>query len=161
MDYLKMLKHTMETLVEVHTRLLDLVREKQHILVKGDTHDLQNMVHRESLCVADIQKLESKRNRLVQEFFEQKGIKGPSFTLEEIMKIEDDSGTNTSLKIIAKQLRVLIQEITHINESNQQLIHTSLSYVQYSIGMLVRKEVAIGYGPHAVNSYSNLLDAKI
>jgi len=151
----------METLVDVHKRLLDLVREKQHILIKGDTNDLQNMVNRESLCVAEIQKLEKKRNLLVQEFLEQKGIKGSSFSLEEIMKMEDDSDTNATIKIIAKQLRVLIQEITQINESNQQLIHTSLSYVQYSMGMLVLKEPAIGYGPNAVNRYSNLLDAKV
>ena len=161
MDYLKMIKHTMKTLVDVHTSLLDLVKEKQDILVKGDILGLQNLVHRESLCVAEIQKIEQKRNNLIQEFLEEKGIKDPSFPLEEIMKLEDDTDTKASLKDIAKQLRVLIQEITFLNENNQQLIHASLSYVQYSMGLLVRKEIAIGYGPHATNSYSNLLDAKI
>jgi flagellar biosynthesis/type III secretory pathway chaperone len=161
MESLKNLIKTMETMVEAHTRLVNLAIEKRNILVDGNIQGLQNLVNRESSCVDEIQKLEQQRMRQVQAYMDQRGILGDNFTLEELIKNLDDATSNASLNIIAKQLRPLIEEITHLNESNQQLLQTSLSYIQYSIGMHARKEPAIGYGPHATNRYSNLIDAKI
>ncbi|PFP30790.1 hypothetical protein COJ96_02165 [Bacillus sp. AFS073361] len=161
MEALKKLKQTMETMVDAHTRLLDLAKKKRTILVEGNNKELQSLIYRESSCADEIQKLEQERKRYVQEYLLHKGFSGHSFTLEELMKIQDDPTSKTSILFIAKQLRVLIQEITNLNENNQQLIETSLSYLQYSIGMHVRKEPAIGYGPKAGNRFANLLDAKI
>ena len=77
------------------------------------------------------------------------------------MEVAEDPGHKATIILLAKQLRQIIQELSHINESNQQLIQTSLSYIQYSFGIHVRKEPAIGYGPNAGKRYSNLLDAKV
>lgn len=160
MEPLKKLIHTLEAMINAHTRLLDLAKQKRTILIEGNNIGLQSLVNRESSCVDEIQKLELERKHLVQEYMDRLGLTVHAFTLEELIKIQDDATVKTTLKFIAKQLRLLVQEITYINESNQQLIHTSLSYVQYSIGLHVRKEPAIGYGPNATNRYSNLLDAK-
>jgi flagellar biosynthesis/type III secretory pathway chaperone len=161
MESLKEVIQTLETMIDAHTRLLGLAGEKRNILVDGNIQLLQSLVYREGLLVDEIQKLELQRSKFVQEYLGKRGLPGHSFTLEELIEIQDNASSKATLKNIAKQLRFLIQEITHLNESNQQLIHTSLSYLQYSIGMFVRKEPAIGYGPHAKNRYSNLLDAKV
>jgi flagellar biosynthesis/type III secretory pathway chaperone len=161
MESLKEVIQTLETMIDAHTSLLGLAGEKRNILVDGNIQLLQSLVYREGLLVDEIQKLELQRSKFVQEYLGKRGLPGHSFTLEELIEIQDNASSKATLKNIAKQLRFLIQEITHLNESNQQLIHTSLSYLQYSIGMFVRKEPAIGYGPHAKNRYSNLLDAKV
>jgi flagellar biosynthesis/type III secretory pathway chaperone len=161
MESLKKLIQTMETMVDAHTRLVNLAKEKRNILVDGNIQGLQSLVNRESSCVDEIQKLEQQRMQQVKALLDQRGILGHNFTLEELIKNLDDTTSNASLNNIAKQLRPLIEKITHLNESNQQLLQTSLSYIQYSIGMHARKEPAIGYGPYATNRYSNLLDAKI
>jgi flagellar biosynthesis/type III secretory pathway chaperone len=161
MESLKHIIQTLETMIESHTRILDLAKEKRTVLVDGQISELKTLVYRESMCADEIQKLEQQRKRFVQEYMGQKGITSHSFTLEELINSQDNASTKSTLTSIAKKLRTLVEDITHINESNQQLIQTSLSYVQYSIGMHVRKEPAIGYGPNSSNRYSNLLDAKI
>lgn len=161
MDSLNTLIQSLEIMVDAHSRLLDLAKGKRDMLVNGNIQDLQSQIHREALCVDEIQKLEQIRMQKVQEFFEKKGIKGDSFTLEELIKLQYDNQIKVKLTSIAKQLRSLIQEISQINENNQQLIQTSLSFIQYSIGMFAKKEPAIGYGPNAKNRYTSMLDAKI
>jgi flagellar biosynthesis/type III secretory pathway chaperone len=161
MESLKEVIQTLETMTAAHTGLLELAKEKRNILVDGNIQSLQSLVYRESSFVVEIEKLELQRSKFVQEYLDSRGLPGDSFTLEDLMETQDNPASKATLKNIAKQLRFLIQEITHLNESNQQLIHTSLSYLQYTIGMFVRKEPAIGYGPHAKNRYFNLLDAKV
>lgn len=161
MEALKILIQTMETMVDAHRRLLDLTKGKQTILVDGNIQELQSHVYREGLCVEEIQKLEQIRKQYVQVYMEQKGIQANSFTLEELIEAQADESSRITLTKIAKQLRGIIQEISQLNESNQKLIQTSLSYIQFSIGMFAKKEPAIGYGPNSKNRYSNMLDAKI
>jgi flagellar biosynthesis/type III secretory pathway chaperone len=161
MESLKNIIQTLETMTDAHQRLLDVATEKRTVLVEGNISSLQSLTHRESTYVDEIQKLEQQRIQFVQEYMVRKGLTGHSFTLEELIDIQNDATAKSTLHFIAKQLRVLVQKITQLNESNQQLIQTSLSYVQYSIGILVRKEQPSGYGPNATNRYSNLLDAKV
>lgn len=152
---------TLEAMIDAHTHLLDLVKEKRAILIEGNTLRLQELIQRESSCVGEIQKLELDRKNFVQNYLNQMGLTNSSPTLEELIKNENNPITKSTLNKISKQLRFLIQEITNINESNQQLIQTSLSYVEYSLGMLVPKVPNIGYGPKSGRRYANLLDAKV
>ncbi|MDR7000978.1 flagellar protein FlgN [Neobacillus niacini] len=152
---------TLEAMIDAHTHLLDLVKEKRAILIEGNTLRLQELIQRESSCVGEIQKLELDRKNFVQNYLNQMGLTNPSPTLEELIKNENNPITKSTLNKISKQLRFLIKEITNINESNQQLIQTSLSYVEYSLGMLVPKVPNIGYGPKSGRRYANLLDAKV
>jgi flagellar biosynthesis/type III secretory pathway chaperone len=161
MEDVKNLIENLEQMIDAHKRMLDLAKEKRTLLVEGDSDGLRAVVYRESSCVDEIQKLEQHRKQLVQEIMGNKGHSGQSFSLEELINLQGSPFVKTTLQSIAKQLHVLIQEITHLNESNQQLIQATLSYVQYSMGMLVKKEPAIGYGPNAKNRYSSMLDAKI
>jgi flagellar biosynthesis/type III secretory pathway chaperone len=161
METLNTLIQSLETMVDAHSRLLDLAKGKRDLLVSGNIQGLQRQTHREAMCVDEIQKFEQIRKQNVQLYLEQNGIKGESFSLEELIMIQKDQNLRIKLTNIAKQLRGLIQEISQLNENNQQLIQTSLSYIQYSIGMFARKEPAIGYGPNAKNRYTSMLDAKI
>ncbi|MED3563480.1 flagellar protein FlgN [Bacillus xiapuensis] len=152
---------TLEAMIDAHTRLLEIVKEKRAVLVNGNTLHLQEIIQRENTTVGEIQQLELLRKQLVEKYLNQKGLIDPSPTLEELMKNAENPLAKSTLNKIAKQLRFLIQEITNINESNQQLIQTSLSYVEYSLAMLVPKQPNIGYGPKSGRRYANLLDAKV
>jgi flagellar biosynthesis/type III secretory pathway chaperone len=152
---------TLEQLVETHNHLLDIMNEKRTILVDGNIDALQSILLRESSLVDEIQKLEEQRIQFVQEYFLKKDLVSTNFSLEELVQIETDESIKNKLHSLAKQLRQLIKEITILNESNQELIQTSLSYVQFTISMHLRKEPSIGYGPNNKNRYMSLLDAKI
>ena len=161
MQALNQLIETMEMMIDAHSRLLQIAKEKRATLVEGNIQGLQTLVYRESSCADEIQKLEQKRKDIVQEYIENKGCSSHLYTIEEVLNTVIDQALETKINLIAKQLRDLVYEITHINESNQQLIQTSLSYVQFAMGILIPKEQAIGYGPKAAKRYSSLLDAKI
>jgi flagellar biosynthesis/type III secretory pathway chaperone len=161
MDSLKKLIEIMDSMVDAHTRLLEFAKEKRLILISGDNQSLLNITHRENSCANEIEKLERERKSFVQEYIESKGQTGTSFTLEEIIGLQADEEIKFTIHSLAQQLRLLVQEISQLNTGNQQMIETSLSYIQYSIGMFVQKETPIGYGPKSKKGYSNLLDAKV
>jgi flagellar biosynthesis/type III secretory pathway chaperone len=161
MDLIKSVLKTLEQLVETHNHLLDIMNEKRTILVDGNIDGLQSILLQESSLVDEIQKLEEQRIQFVQEYFLKKDLVGTDFSLEELLQIENDESIKNKLHSLAKQLRQLIKEITFLNESNQELIQTSLSYVQFTISMHLHKEPSIGYGPKNKNRYKSLLDAKI
>ncbi|WEG11248.1 flagellar protein FlgN [Pullulanibacillus sp. KACC 23026] len=161
MDTLKRLLLTLNAMVDAHTRVLELAQEKRALLIQGPIQDLQDLIVKENNCVVDIQNLEQERQLLVQEYMEQNRLSSLTYTLEDLLKHLKQQNVKDTFVTLAKQLRHLIKEITHLNESNQQLLQTSLSYIHYSIGILARREPAITYGPQSTNGYSSLLDAKV
>jgi flagellar biosynthesis/type III secretory pathway chaperone len=161
MDSIMSVLKTLEQLVETHNHLLDIMKEKRTILVDGNIDGLQSILLRESSLVDEIQKLEEQRIQFVQEYFLKRDLVSTNFSLEELLQIEGNESIKNKLHSLAKQLRQIIKEITILNESNQELIQTSLSYVQFTISMHLRKEPSIGYGPNNKNRYMSLLDAKI
>lgn len=68
-------------MIDAHTRLLDLAKEKRTILVDGSIDGLQSVVIQENSCVNEIQKLDQQRQQSVQEYMAQKGIMGHFFRL--------------------------------------------------------------------------------
>lgn len=161
MDSFKKLIEILVSMVDAHTRLLDLTKEKRTILIKGDHKSLLQITHRENSCATEIERLEVQRQQYVEDYIAAKGYKSTSFTLEDMIALQTNPEIKTTLTAIAKKLRILVQEVAHLNKGNQQLIETSLSYIQYTIGMFVQNETPIGYGPKSKNGYASLLDAKI
>ena len=161
MESLKQVIQTLASMVDAHKRVLELANQKKSILISGDVKELQTLLTHESAAVEELQQLEQQRMEWVAAYMGEKGVQGEFFTLEELLTIVQVPAVRNALQAQAKELRSLVQKISELNQTNQQLIETSLAYVQYSIGMLVPKEPSIGYGPNGRNRYASLLDAKI
>jgi flagellar biosynthesis/type III secretory pathway chaperone len=161
MDTLAKIKQTLEKMVDVHQRLLQLAKEKREILVDGTVSSLQNVISQESTCVEKVQNLEEDRKQLVHQYFSEKGISSNTFTVQDLVETLENEEEKSSLLTCAGQLIDLIREISHLNESNQELIKMSLSYIQYSMGMFIKKEPSIGYGPRSSKGHLGYLDAKV
>ncbi|NMD69080.1 flagellar protein FlgN [Bacillus sp. DNRA2] len=161
MNSLKKLIDILDSMVDAHKHLLELTQEKRAILIGGDLQNLMQITHRENSIASEIEKLEIQRKQFVEEYLTTKGYTGTSFTLEEIIKRLNEASIEATLTTIGKQLRSIVQEISTVNKGNQQLIETSLAFLQYSINLLVPKDAPVGYGPKAKNKYASLLDAKV
>ncbi|MFH7818128.1 flagellar protein FlgN [Neobacillus thermocopriae] len=161
MGSVKLIIRVMETLLEAHKKLLDVAKEERLALVNGDMSAIHSILYRVNSCTDEIQQLEEERKRLIAEYLKENGHAGSAITVEEILDFLVDEEAKTNLNLIASQLRDVINEIRVINDNNQQLIQSSISYIQYSIGMFVSKEPSIGYGPMKTNRFTSLLDAKI
>jgi len=158
-NLLECLEHT----CEAHSEMLKIAENKRKVLIEGDIATLQSLTIPESTLIEKIQSLDALREQLVREYLNEKQIPESelAYTLDDVLVGDDHAFIKKRISQTAKKLREIIGELSRLNEDNQQLIQTSLSYLQYSIGLFARKEQAVGYGPNAVNRYSNLLDAKI
>ncbi|WP_040209382.1 flagellar protein FlgN [Neobacillus jeddahensis] len=161
MESLNKMTETLEMMLDAHLKLLELVKQKRELLVDGSAAGLQNLIYQETVCADEIQKLEQQRQQIVKEYMAEQGITGDAFTLDEVINTQKGGSNKAALTNLAKILRGVIDEISLMNETNQQLLQTSLSYIQYTIGLHVQKEPEFGYGPKSGKRYSNLLDAKI
>ncbi|HJV44986.1 MAG TPA: flagellar protein FlgN [Bacillota bacterium] len=160
METLGKIKQTLEKMLVIHKRLLDLEKEKQMVLVNGDAKLLQNVINQESTLVEQIGKLEGERQQQVKQFASEKKLPSQISTVNDLIRCLDNQEEKSSLIQSAQQLTVLVEEIQQLVKSNQELIKLSLSYVQYSMGILIQREPAIGYGPRSSKGHVNFLDAK-
>jgi flagellar biosynthesis/type III secretory pathway chaperone len=161
MESLLELKQTMTYLIETHQQLLDLARQKEAILVEGKVSNLQNIVGKESKLLDHVLKLEEKREQLMKQFLVEEGRTDHSLMMNQFVDLLGESEVKQSFTEKASQLREIIQELSRLNQNNQELIQMSLSYIQYSINILMPKEQSIGYGKKSTVRSAKLLDAKI
>lgn len=161
MESLLKLKQTLTYMLEAHQQLLILARQKRAILVEGKVPELQNIISKESKWTVHILKLERQRQLEIKESFDEKGFTQYDLTMEQFIQVIDEPEEKLFLTKIIGQLRDIVQELSQLNRNNQELIQMSLSYIQYSLNILLPKEPAIGYGMKQTARSAKLLDAKI
>lgn len=161
MNLMKQIIQLLVSMVEAHRQAAELEKAKKEVLIAGDFTELTQLLQRESEVVATISRLEDERIKAVSAYMNKQGAGGTRFTLEELLSVEKNPLIEETVQSLAKELRQLVEEINTLNETNRQLIESSLSYLEYSINMMIPKEPAIGYGPNKGNRHSSLLDAKI
>ena len=120
---------------------------------------MQQLLQQESHRSGRIEELEGQRTEYVKQHMSMHGMVLEDTTLDKLAATATPSERQL-LQSLAKELRALVDDIISLNEKNRQLIEASLSYVHYSIGLLVPKEQPIGYGAGS-GRYASVLDAKI
>ncbi|CRK80923.1 flagellar protein FlgN [Neobacillus massiliamazoniensis] len=160
MELLLKLKQIVSTMLDSHQQLLQLAKEKQSILVEGNVSALQNVIGQEMKCTDFIHDLETLREQHIREILAEKGYHLQSITMEQFIPLLDDTEEKSHLTMLTGQLRKCVAEISRLNQNNQELIQMTLSYIQYSLNILMPKEPEIGYGQKSKASSIMFLDAK-
>ncbi|MDF2557309.1 MAG: hypothetical protein K0R71_1137 [Bacillales bacterium] len=155
------LKQTLTNLIETHRELLDLAKQKQIILVNGKILELQNIIIKESKNIDLVVKLDENREQAMKEFLVEKGSTETPLTMDQFIDKMVEPEVKQWFIDKTRQLRDVIQELSLLNKNNQELIQMNLSYIQYSINILLPKEPTIGYGKDTARHSAKLLDAKI
>lgn len=155
------LKETMTYLIEAHQQLLNLAEQKQIILVEGKILELQSIIIKESKNLDLILKLEEKREQGMKEFSGENGFTQHPLTMDQFIEMMVEPESKQWFTKITRQLRDIVQKLSQLNRNNQELIQMNLSYIQYSINILIPKEPTIGYGKESTVRSAKLLDAKI
>ncbi len=159
METVKQVVQVLSEMVTAHKEAAAVIKEKQNVLIKGDIAGLQQLLQQESQLSSRIEELEGQRSEYVKQHMSMHGMVQEGTTLDELAATAAPSDKQL-LQSLAKELRSLVDDIISLNEKNRQLIEASLSYVHYSIGLLVPKEQPIGYGA-GNGRYASVLDAKI
>ncbi|MGI6037271.1 MAG: flagellar protein FlgN [Limnochordia bacterium] len=119
-DYLPILDRQREIL----TQLITVARDKQRAFLDGDVEKLEELLGGEEQLLRQLQRTEEERAALWKE------------DLEESPELEQLLG----------ELKKLLGELGEINGQNQELLATGLSYVQFSLNLLLGGEEKGTYG---------------
>ncbi|RSD25204.1 flagellar protein FlgN [Mesobacillus subterraneus] len=130
----------MTKMLKLHKSLYELTVKKTDIVKKGDTAALDQLLKDEQAHMAAINKLEQERLALSNQVM-------PGASLQEIA--EALLSEKDELLQIKEELTTVISEIKARNELNQQLIHQSLQFINFSKSLVIPQEKEINYGPPA------------
>ena len=130
----------MNKMLKLHKSLYELTVKKTDIVKKGDTAALDHLLKDEQAHVAAINKLEQERLAVSSVII-------PAASLQEIA--EANPSEKEKLLQIKDDLVGVISDIKVRNELNQQLIHQSLQFINFSKSLVMPQEKEINYGPPA------------
>jgi flagellar biosynthesis/type III secretory pathway chaperone len=130
----------MKKLHKMHKSLYELTLKKTDIVKKGDTTALDQLLKDEQAHMAAINKLEKERAAVSNAIL-------PGASLQRI--VEANPAGKEQLLQIKEELLNVITDIKARNELNQQLIHQSLQFINFSKSLVMPQEKEINYGPPA------------
>jgi flagellar biosynthesis/type III secretory pathway chaperone len=134
----------MKKMLKLHKSLYELSVKKTDIVKKGDMAALDQLLKDEQAHVAGINKLEQERMALSQEILP--AIENPSLLdiASQAIPVEKDQ-----LLQLRGNLVEVIADIKTRNELNQQLIHQSMQFINFSRSLVLPQQKEINYGPPA------------
>lgn len=150
---------------ELSDQILALGKNKREILVSGKTQGLEDIVKQEEVILRQLDKLETARRKMLQEFAAKHGIEAQDMVLSEIIKAAD-SGLCEQIEKIGGRIKETVAEIGELNQLNNRLIQQGLFFVNCSINLLVQNQAEPVYGMENSNTANKprgrlLIDQKV
>ena len=124
MEGLKRLSYLLDRQLEIQNKLLELENEKTTVLLKGDIEQLDNIVNLEQPLIMNSNNFERQRECL------QSKMDLEDITLREIIS-KHPSFNNNLLETQYTQLKNIIAEIKKINSTNQKILNSRLSVINF------------------------------
>lgn len=120
----------LEKLITLHKSLSQLADKKTTIIKEGNADALTALLIEEQKHVKAITQLENEREQAVLTF-----MSGKKFTLDEVIEVAEPTEANT-LQRLKEELLNEVMKLKQQNELNQQLLITSLQFVNLSLDLL-------------------------
>ena len=142
---------TIEELIALHDALLVTSKEKTPVLVDNRIDRLNQIVLKESKLIKQIEEINQRRVQLIGEYLLSRGYRpDPRVKVSDLIKVIFKAEEKKNLTDIHERLSNRIKELQEVNELNQNLIENSLSFVDYSINLLMdtTEQEAVYSNPH-------------
>jgi flagellar biosynthesis/type III secretory pathway chaperone len=128
----------MEQLLESHEILLELSREKTKELVSNNVNQLNLIVNKESKLVRHIGELDKQRFLEISKYLVSRGYNpNPQITVSDLIRLIFKAEEKQALLNAHNLLIAVLKSLRQVNESNKQLIQQSLSFIDYSIDLVM------------------------
>jgi len=132
---LRQLIHLLEREVELHDRLLRLLREEQALIIEADGDGLDRKVREQEFLVEEIRQLEVDRLALMAELSRRLGVPQDDLSLDRLCgMVEEDQ--QAALTLVRARLRAVVDDIRKVNDINRHLIENGLQFLQENIQVL-------------------------
>lgn len=124
----------LEQLEAAHAEMLELGERKKEAVVANKVDILISLINQESKLLKRIELIEQQRILAVHQFLEGRGIKSKlNLTISELTRLVFDTAEKKRLLQAQTSLTDVLEKVKYLNESNQQLIKQSLSYIDFFI----------------------------
>ena len=120
----------LEKLIKLHKSLNQLAEKKTTIIKEGNTDALTALLVDEQKHVKAITQIEKEREQAVLTF-----MSGKKATIDEVIEVANSNEANT-LRRLKEELLTEVMKLKEQNELNQQLLITSLQFVNLSLDLL-------------------------
>ncbi|MNW38023.1 FlgN protein [compost metagenome] len=135
---LERLIDVLEQLDQKHLILLDLVRSKKDAIINNDIDTIILCMNKESKLIKKIEALDETRVLISYQVLQQRGIKSQlNLNVTELSRLVFDPEEKRKLLSVQSHLSHTLTQLKEVNEINQKLIEQSLSFIDYSIDILV------------------------
>ncbi|WP_334072160.1 flagellar protein FlgN [Paenibacillus sp. A14] len=134
---------------ELHVNLLEIMEQKKQSILNRNYEELVGTLSRESKMVKTIEECEQALLTSAQEFLHSKGIKSRlELTISEILRLVFDPEEKRALEEARVRLGKRLVELKQVNALNQELITQSLSFIDFSLNlMIVGEDDGATYSP--------------
>ena len=125
----------------LQAELLQVTLQKKQMILDRNYDELVRTLSRESKLLKMIEEQEKQLFSSAQTFLQSKGIKSQlELTITEILRLVFDPEEKRMLDETRKRLQDRLREIKRVNELNQQLINQSLSFIDFSLNLMIGGE---------------------
>ncbi|MFC3747560.1 flagellar protein FlgN [Paenibacillus sp. GCM10012306] len=128
----------LERLDEVHIQMLDLAATKKQAIMENKIEVLIDILNRESKMMKLVGQLEEQRTQAAYAFLQGVGIRSNlNLNLTELSRLVFDPEDKSRLLQIQKKLSDTLHHLKEANDLNQKLIEQSLTFIDYSLDLMV------------------------
>lgn len=128
---------TVESLLEAHRKLVQLLNRKKDLLIQNDIDGLNRLVKDEESQIRTIHQLEQERLQRGRIVAENNGIPIEDLRLSTLLELTNDQPIlQNRLKKVDREFPAVISLLRGINELNGQLLTQSLRYLETTLDVL-------------------------
>ncbi|WP_246942751.1 flagellar protein FlgN [Bacillus pinisoli] len=135
---------TLNKLLALHQSLYKLGTAKTEIIKKGDIEALSSILKDENKHVMAISKLEEERKGIVARLLSGHALTGDEPTLSDVINILSPQEAE-KLDVIKNELTTQLEKLKALNALNQELVYSSLQFVNYSLDLLMPRPQNVNY----------------
>ncbi len=146
---------------KIYEDLLDLSRQKQKILIKGDISALEGITAQEEVLVFQTGKLEEKREQCLSSLAEAYGWVQEK-TLADFLPLVSTE-KRVELEKIHEDFSMCLNDLRRLNHENTELLEQSLQFVNFTVDVLSRQSKPVYNAAQEVKveNLKNFLDKKV
>ncbi|WP_338553387.1 flagellar protein FlgN [Paenibacillus sp. KS-LC4] len=162
---LELIADTLQQQLKLYRTLLEIEQSKKDMIIQNDVLQLNVHTQKQKLLVAKAEELERMRTQLTSRYFKDIGFRIRSGILAELIRSVTDPVIKSQLMEMHGQLNTVLAQLKEASTLNQQLIKQSLSFLDFSISLMMDDPNEDLVYQHPMNQYpgskrNGLFDSK-
>lgn len=149
---------------EIYKNLLGFMETKQKAIIKNDLEQLEAVVAKERALANHLNLLEKNRLELVAQLVEDLSLEEANPTLSQLGEYLPEK-YQAYFQKMKEQLTQYLKTAADLNKVNEELLQSSLAYINFSLNLMLGMQNSAAYGSQGQESgktvKTSIFDQKI